>query len=37
MSHAWIGMIYMNEEQYAEKVKRRGTSIIVRLNVGRED
>ncbi len=36
MNHAWVGISYMNEEQYAEAVKQREAA-MTRLNAGAED
>ena len=36
MNHAWVGISYMNEEQYAEAVRHREAA-MTRLNAGAED
>ena len=36
MSHAWVGITYMNEEQYSEEERRRA-SAIPGLDAGSED
>lgn len=36
MSHAWVGITYLNEEQYAEEDRRRA-AINTRLSAGSED